>query len=120
MFPDEKEALSILEYDKLVEAGKPTQYDLSPEQEKEARKWMRTGTRKATAYKFNQPKTRKPNATKGGIIQELAKFLSEASAFEIRNLTIPLPEGAIDFEVGDKVYSLTLTQHNAGWVRKKK
>lgn len=81
---------------------------------------MRTGTRKTTAYKFDKKVTRKPNATKGGIIQELANFLSSASAFEIENLTIPLPEGAIDFQVGDKIYSLTLTQHNAGWVRKKK
>lgn len=121
LFPDEKEARDILAYDKLVDStDERTEYDLPEEQEKLARKYCRTGTRKAPpAYNWKQKKERKPNATKGGIITELTSFLENKSSFAVENLTIPNKEGIIDFQIGERMYSVTLTQHNVGWTRKK-
>ena len=110
MFPDEKEAQDILAYDKAVEAGEKTEYDLSPEKEKIARKFAHAGTRKApTAYKFTK-RERKPNATKGGIIAELADFMEHNSNFDVSNLAITNKERQISFMVGGETFELTLVQ----------
>ncbi len=110
-----EEEKELLEYDKAVERDEETEYDLSPEQEKIARKFAHTGTRKTTpkkptAYKFSQ-KNRKPNATKGGIISELADFLEKNSQFSIENLQIANKERQITFTIGDNAFDLTLIQH---------
>lgn len=110
VFPDEAEAQSILEYDKAVEKGEKTAYDLDPEKEKIAKKYAHTGTRKQpTAYKFTT-RQRKPNATKGGLIAELAEFLANRSQFSIENCTITNKERQISFTVGENSYELTLVQ----------
>lgn len=110
VFPDDKEARDILAYDKAVEAGEKTPYDLSPEQEKIAKKFAHIGTRKTpTAYKFT-PRQRKPNATKGGIIAELADFMEHNSNFAVANLTITNKERQIAFKIGDDSFELTLVQ----------
>lgn len=105
-----KEEEELLAYDKKVEAGQRTEYDLSPEQDKIARKFAHAGTRKQpTAYKFTQ-RQRKPNATKGGIIAELAEFLEKNSQFSIENLQIPNKERQISFAIGGEMFELTLVQ----------
>lgn len=110
VFPDDKEARDILAYDKAVEAGEKTPYDLSPEQEKIAKKFAHIGTRKTpTAYKFT-PRQRKPNATKSGIIAELADFMEHNSNFAVANLTITNKERQIAFKIGDDSFELTLVQ----------
>lgn len=110
VFPDDKEARDILAYDKAVEAGEKTPYDLSPEQEKVAKKFAHAGTRKApTAYKFT-PRQRKPNATKGGIIAELADFMEHNSNFAVVDLAITNKERQIAFKIGDDSFELTLVQ----------
>lgn len=110
VFPDDKEARDILAYDKAVEAGEKTPYDLSPEQEKIAKKFAHTGTRKTpTAYKFT-PRQRKPNATKGGIIAELADFMEHNSNFAVADLAIINKERQIAFKIGDDSFELTLVQ----------
>ena len=110
VFPDEKEAQDILAYDKAVEADEKTEYDLSPEKEKIAKKFSHAGTRKApTAYKFTK-RERKPNATKGGIIAELADFLEHNSNFDVSNLAITNKERQISFMVGGETFELTLVQ----------
>lgn len=110
VFPDDKEARDILAYDKAVEAGEKTPYDLSPEQEKVAKKFAHAGTRKTpTAYKFT-PRQRKPNATKGGIIAELADFMEHNSNFAVVDLAITNKERQIAFKIGDDSFELTLVQ----------
>lgn len=54
---------------------------------------------------------RKPNATKGGVVSEIAKFLAEQSEFEIKHLQVPNKEGKISFMIGDKWYTWALTEH---------
>ncbi len=106
----DEEARDIIEYDKKVERGEKTEYDLTDEQKKVAAKYTRTGTRKApTVYNFT-PRKRKPNATKAGIITELTEFLSTNSQFSIEDLEAVKPERIITFRVGENKFELTLTQ----------
>lgn len=110
MFPDEAEAKDILAYDKAVEKGEPTAYDLTPAQIKIAQKYTHAGTRKQpTTYKFTK-RERKPNATKGGIISELANFLENESDYAITDCTITNKERQISFKIGDNTFELTLVQ----------
>lgn len=100
----------MLAYDKAVEAGERTQYDLTPDKAKIAQKFAHAGTRKQpTAYKFT-PRQRKPNATKGGIIEELATFLEKNSQFSIENLEITNKERQIAFSIGGDNFEITLVQ----------
>ncbi len=114
-FPDEEEAADILRYDRAVEKDKTEllDYDLAPEQKKISQTFCKTGTRKApTGYKFPK-KQRKPNATKGGIIAELAEFLEKNSEYAIKNLKIVNKERQIAFEIAETKFELTLTQKRA-------
>lgn len=104
----ESEKQELLKYDKMVEAGEKTEFDLTPEQEKVARMYTRTGERK-TVYKFT-PRKRKPNATKGALIQELTDFLERISQFEVQEVTILNKERQIGFKIGNESYELTLVQ----------
>lgn len=70
----------------------------------------RTGTRKVpTAYKFTQ-RQRKENATKAGIIAEIAEFLEKNSQFSVENLQITNKERQISFIIGGETYEFTLVQ----------
>lgn len=107
---DREEAEKVYDYDKAVDHDEKTEFDLTPAQKKVEREMARTGTRKTpTAYKFTK-RERKPNATKGGLIAELAQFLSENSGFEVKNLEITNKERQIAFEVGGEKFELTLVQ----------
>lgn len=105
---DEQAADEILAYDKAVDQGKKTEYDLTSEQEKQTRKY-RQADRKPTAWNFTK-RERKPNATKGGLIQELYNFLTTGSDFEIMNCEITNKERQIAFGVGENKFELTLVQ----------
>lgn len=106
----DKEKQELLAYDKAVERGEPTEYDLTKEQQQIAKKFRHTGTRKVpTAYKFTK-RERKPNATKGGIIAELAEFLEQHSQFSITDLAITNKERQIAFKIGSDAFELTLVQ----------
>lgn len=104
----EKEAEDVIAYDKAVDRGEKTSYDLSAEQEKEVRKY-RQAERKPTLYKFTK-RERKPNATKGGLINELFTFLSENSDFATENVEITNKERQIAFQIGEDKFELTLVQ----------
>lgn len=106
----EQEARDILAYDKAVEKGEKTEYDLPQEKLEVARKFAHTGTRKnPTVYKFTK-RERKPNATKAGIITELFKFLTENSDFATESVTILNKERMIGFKIGEESYEITLVQ----------
>ena len=107
---DSKQADEILAYDKAVERGEKTPYDLTAEQEKEVRKY-RQADRKPTLYKWDTKKReRKPNATKEGIVAEIAKFLTENSGFDTKNVEITNKNREITFNVGDDTFTWTLVQ----------
>lgn len=107
---DRAEAEQVYEYDRKVDHDEKTEFDLSPEKLAIARKQAHTGTRKTpTAYKFTK-RERKPNATKGGLVSELAQFLAENSGFDVKSLEITNKERQIAFEIGGERFELTLVQ----------
>jgi hypothetical protein len=102
------EAEEIYEFDKAIDRGERTQYDLDPEKEKEAKAFART----RTVYNFDTSnRKRKENPTKEGIIAELFKFLQENSEYAVKNVEIVNKQGKISFEIGGNSFSLSLTQH---------
>lgn len=106
----EEEAKEVLAYDKAIEHGEKTPYDLPQDKLEVARKFAHTGTRKQpTVYKFTQ-RERKPNATKAGIIAELFTFLTENSGFAVENAEITNKERQIAFKIGEDSFELTLVQ----------
>lgn len=105
-----EEAQKVLAYDKAIEHGEKTDYDLPQDKLEIARKFAHTGTRKQpTLYKFTK-RERKPNATKAGIIAELFTFLSENSDFAVENAEITNKERQIAFRIGEDSFELTLVQ----------
>jgi len=103
-----EDAEQLYEYDRAVDRGDKTEFDLTPEQEKVARKIARAD-RKPTAYKFSK-RERKPNATKGAIITALETFLQETDAFSAENIQIVNKERQIRFESAGETFELTLVQ----------
>lgn len=101
----------LLAYDKAVEHDEKTEYDLSPEQVKIARKFAHTGTRQVKKPMIpNLPKKeRKENATKSGIISEIAEFLEKNSQFETDNVQITNKEREILLKICGEWYTVTLT-----------
>ena len=105
-----EEERELCEYDKAVDSGKSTDYDLTPEQRKVAQFYTRTGTRKApTVYNFSK-RDRKENATKAGIIAELDDFLRHGSKFEVSEVNVTNKERQIAFRIGNDNFELTLVQ----------
>ena len=105
-----EEAESVIASDKIIDKGGRTEFDLSPEAEKEAKKFANSRERKRpTVYDFKK-RERKANPTKGGIISELYKFLTEMSEFATENVEIVNKERQIAFSVSGNRYELTLVQ----------
>lgn len=105
----EEQADEILAYDKAVDRGLPTEYDLPKDKEKQALKMANVGTKKPTVYKFTQRK-RKENPQKQEIIAEIFQFLNENASFEVENLEITNKERQIFFKSGENSFEITLTQ----------
>lgn len=101
-----EEALEIIECDKAIDRGERVYFDLSPEAEKEAKKFANTGTRQINGQKTERK--RKENPTKEGIIQLLATFLQENGNFSAVNITNASRMIAFSCENDD--FELTLVQ----------
>lgn len=105
-----EEAEDVIKWDKVIDQGGRTPYDLDPEAEKMAKKMANVRERKKpTVYDFKQ-RERKSNPTKGGIISELHKFLVEMSEFATENVEITNKERQIAFKIGEDAFELTLVQ----------
>ena len=102
---DEKTARDVIEYDKLVDQGKPAPYDLTPEQKKAEKKARSTGTRK-TVYNFSKRESN-VEAGKVNIVNLLADALKAYSP------TIVKAEREIAFSIDGVEYSVTLTKPRA-------
>ena len=106
----EEEAEDVIKWDKVIDQGGRTPYDLDPVLEKEAKKMANCKDRKKpTVYDFKK-RERKSNATKAGIIAEIAKFLEENSENACENVEITNAERQIAFKIGENCYELTLVQ----------
>ena len=109
-----EEAEEILKADKAIDRGERVPFDLSPEQEKMAKKFANVDTKKRkapTVYNLDaRGKARKENPTKASIIAELAKFLTETSENACEMVEITNKERQITFKIGENAYELTLVQ----------
>ena len=109
-----EEADEILKADKAIDRGERVPFDLSPEQEKLAKKFANVDTKKRkkpTVYNLDaRGKARKENPTKASIIAELAKFLTENSENACEMVEITNKERQIAFKIGENAYELTLVQ----------
>ena len=109
-----EEADEILKADKAIDRGERVPFDLSPEQEKLAKKFANVDTKKRkkpTVYNLDaKGKARKENPTKASIIAELAKFLTENSENACEMVEITNKERQIAFKIGENAYELTLVQ----------
>ena len=109
-----EEADEILKADKAIDRGERVPFDLSPEQEKIAKKFANVDTKKRkkpTVYNLDaRGKARKENPTKASIIAELAKFLTETSENACEMVEITNKERQIAFKIGENAYELTLVQ----------
>lgn len=118
------EAKDVIKTDKQIDRGEKVYFDLTPEQEKIAKKWAHTGTRKVkakvdtatdteeknpTVYKWDKRETHKANPTKEGIIAFIAESLM-ASGLNIQNLEIPNKGKLITFDLDGNSYKLDLIQ----------
>ena len=100
-----EEAEQIFADDKAIDRGERMEFDLSPEAEKQAKKYANTGTRQTNGAKTERK--RKENPTKAAVIAEIAQFLTENgyNFVEISN-----KERQIAFKIGEDSYELTLIQ----------
>ena len=105
-----EEAEDVIKWDKVIDQGGRTPYDLDPEAEKMAKKMANVKERKKpTNYNFTK-RERKTNPTKGGIIAEIAQFLTEKSQFATENVEITNKERMIAFKIGEDNFEITLIQ----------
>ena len=105
-----EEAEDVIKWDKVIDQGGRTPYDLDPETEKMAKKMANVKERKKpTNYDFSK-RERKANPTKGGIIAELAQFLTEKSQFATESVEITNKERMIAFKIGEDSFEITLIQ----------
>lgn len=101
-----EEAIEMLQEDEEIEKHDANPHPLTEEQEKVSKK-MRAAGRAPTAYKFTK-RERKPNDLKREIMQTLFECVQNA-AWSVPNLTNP--ERTIDFTIGDRSFTVSLTEH---------
>lgn len=102
----EAEADDIIASDKAIDRGEKVDFDLTPEQEREVKKYRAVGTRKTDKTQPSERK-RKENPTKATVIAEIAQFLIE-NGYE--RVEITNKERQIAFKVGENAYEFTLVQ----------
>lgn len=109
----EEEALEVIEADRKIDKGEPCDFDLDEEHMKVAKEYAKINAKKEkkapTVYKFDK-RERKANPTKQGIIEELAKFLTEQSDIAYENVVVTNAERQIAFSIGEDNFELTLVQ----------
>lgn len=97
------EIKQVLADDKAIDKGERMPFDLSLEDEKQAKKYANVGTRTTKSEKTTKKVVSNP--TKEGVISEISAFLSEKGydSVEITNKT-----RTIMFKIGEDAYELTL------------
>lgn len=102
------EAIDIMDADKAIDRNQKVDFDLSPEEHKQAMKLA--NVKEYTVKKSNVYRPRKPNEIKGAIIAGLSKYLTEMADFEVIDEEITNNERTIMFTSGGNRYELTLIQ----------
>jgi hypothetical protein len=102
-----EEAIQIIKDDEDIDSNVKKDFDLSSEQEKIAKQYRNTHSKKKSDKKITR--TRKPNEYKGEVIGFLAQKIAE---FGAKNVQIANKEREIVFKNDKNVeFSITLVQH---------
>lgn len=100
-----EEALEVYECDKAIDKGEKMDFDLTKEQEKNARKFVKretmSGTKKCT-------RERKVNEPKKAFIEDLVEWLTNSDTYE--NVEVLNAERQVKFTIGEDTFELTLVQ----------
>jgi hypothetical protein len=102
-----EEAKQVIADDKAIDKGERMSFDLTPEQEKQAKKYanVREHKRKTPAtYKWDK-RERKADTTKEGVIEQISQFLIE-NGYE--SVEITNKSKLIAFKIGEDNYELDL------------
>ncbi len=105
-FSDE-EIKQVLADDKAIDQGKRMPFDLTPEEEKRAKKYANADEHKKPAEKVKRE--RKPNEYKGNFIAELRNFIAENFTDDPETITILNAEREILWENQGIKYKITLS-----------
>lgn len=102
------EALQIIADDQAIDRGERMSFDLSKEQEKQAKKYANVTTHKASANA--KPRERKPDEEKESIIVDLAQFLQD----KYGNATITNKNNEIQFTLHENHYKIKMSKTRGG------
>lgn len=105
-FSDE-EIAEVLADDKAIDQGKRMPFDLTPEEEKKAKKYANADEHKKPAEKAKRE--RKPNEYKGNFIAELREFIAENFTDSPNSIIILNAEREISWENAGTKYKITLS-----------
>ncbi|MDD4849005.1 MAG: hypothetical protein PHR53_09645 [Bacteroidales bacterium] len=114
------EALDIWAEDNAIDRGEKTDFDLTPEQQKNVKQYIKA--KKPPCYSMeNAAKKRaprKPNDEKRDIINKISGSMYSFHQYDegtpaefVENIEIVNAEREITFTIGENEYSLTLTCH---------
>jgi hypothetical protein len=101
------EAKQIIADDKAIDKGERMSFDLTPEQEKQAKKYanVREHKRKTPAsYKWEK-RERKADTTKEGVIEQISQFLTDNGYQSVEILN---KSKLISFKIGEDTYEFDL------------
>ena len=111
----DEEIADIIESDNAIDKGQEVYFDLTPEQEKVAKKMTKTGTKAPTVYNLDNEKgkrSKKENTVKSTIIAELGKFLEENTTLDCKNVEITNKEKLILSGVTEADFNFSFHQQN--------
>lgn len=103
-----EEAIDIIQADSDIDHGKRVSFDLSPEDEKRAKKYANCDTHK----RVKKTVERKPDEEKEAIVAEIAEFFNKKSGFSTENVEIINKNRQIRFSIGENWYEITLVKKN--------
>lgn len=103
----EKEIAELIEYDRKVDRGEKTEYDLTEEQ----KQIVKAITRVSKLRETPTIRTKTIDNVKKNIVESICNFLTNQQDLGLENIQIINVDREISFNVGDVSYGLTLIKH---------
>ena len=101
-----EEAIDIIKCDEGIDHDEKMEFDLTPEQEKNAKKMRTTGTRAVEAYGKVRTRERKEDADKRFIIDAIKKSLQSV---QVADLDVTNIEREINFKYHERKFKIILS-----------
>lgn len=101
-----EEAINLIQCDDDIDHDKKMDFDLTPEQEKNAKKMRTTGTRCVDAYGKTRTRERKEDADKRFLINTIKQALESVT---VNNLIVSNIEREINFECNNRKFKIILS-----------